>query len=134
MNCEFNIYNLSHSTIQLRVKIPFQEFTSFATEEIGLPIYQFSIDRNDYYNPLSENEFLLFPNPSADNLFLILDNDSIESIYTQIYSSDGKLVLQSDEQENAVLQMDISRLATGIYHCVLYGDHKKMSAQSFIKK
>ena len=121
-------------TIQLRVKIPFQEFTSFATEEVGLPIYQFSIDRNDYYNPLSENEFLLFPNPSADNLFLILDNDSIESIYTQIYSSDGKLVLQSDEQENAVLQMDISRLATGIYHCVLYGDHKKMSAQSFIKK
>lgn len=44
------------------------------------------------------------PNPSADNLFLIFDNDSIATIFAQIYSSDGNLVLQSDEQENAALK------------------------------
>ena len=96
--------------------------------------YQFSIDRNNYYPKSEQSELLLFPNPSAVNLFLILDNDSIATIYSQIYSSDGKLVLQSDEQENAVLQMDVSRLAPGIYHCVLYGDDKKMSTQPFIKQ
>jgi len=42
--------------------------------------------------------------------------------------------LRSDEQENAVLQMGVSRLAPGIYHCVLYGDDKKMSTQPFIKQ
>ena len=121
-------------TIQLRVNQAFQESESYTTGETGLPIYQFSIDRNDYYNPIAENEFLLFPNPSTENIFLILDNDSISSIYTQVYASDGKLVLESNPQENAPLQMNVSTLLPGIYHCVLYGDGKRMSGQSFVKQ
>ena len=37
----------------------------------------------------------------------------------QIYSSDGKLVLQSDEQENAVLQMGVSGLASAFTVCYM---------------
>ena len=56
-----------------------------------------------------------FPNPAQDIIRIVGRHDWIKSY--NIYQSDGKLVMQSNYYNN---QINVSRLASGVYLVVLY--------------
>lgn len=65
-----------------------------------------------------DNKFIqninVFPNPVGDLLFVMSDNQEfIQEI--QFYSSTGRLVYQKNANDQAVIEIDVSNMAAGVY-------------------
>lgn len=94
--------------------------------------YQGSLSPLEWYNPLSEEEWLisemkLFPNPSSGQLNIENPGDAVEM---EIYDLSGKLVLKS-QLKAGLNQLNIDQLNPGTYLLKLKG---KAGALKFSKR
>ena len=69
-------------------------------------------EENNYM--ITEEEIRIFPNPASGTLNIIREGNTITGI--QLYSSDGKLILEKDNNRNeALFALDISNISKGLY-------------------
>ncbi len=85
---------------------------------------------------ISDNQIHLLQNPVKDFLIFSIPKESIATIYLQVYTLNGKIILQLKQSELAaehqIIQTNISNLATGIYvYTIRSGEYA--SSGKFIK-
>ncbi len=86
-------------------------------------------------NPIGELQIELFPNPCADYLNLVLKSNSTAEVLLEIYSADGKRVIQESgvlwSQPTGVLQFksSIERLAAGCYTLIVRAGDQQSTAK-----
>ena len=61
--------------------------------------------------------FYLYPNPVNDILNFSLKNKELFIDAIEIVTSEGRLVLKQKQKNNALTQMDVSKLPKGMYLC-----------------
>jgi len=72
-----------------------------------------------------ENRIKVYPNPTKDKIFIDFSENEVLKI--QLYSVSGQLVLEENfSTNNASPAVDLSALASGVYHLRLISDEKQM--------
>lgn len=93
---------------------------------------------NIFKNSESERfTYNIFPNPTTDKLFLEYENLTSDSLIRySVLSIDGRVLLSGTlelKQGKQLIQLNVSSLQTGIYHCVFEGEHIQVNSR-FVKQ
>jgi pectate lyase len=80
---------------------------------------------------ISENSFSFYPSPVKDLLTMELNIDDISNSNLTIKDNTGKTVLTPKLADllagSNTLQIDMSQLKSGVYHCILFNGYKNIS-------
>lgn len=126
--------NVTHNAlVRMRVRIAYNTtLTACGTTADGeVEDYRIKLIKTLGLNDLENNQFSLFPNPATSELTIQLDEHFKDNQLT-ICDMNGR-ILQSIRKENSTtITIDISRLESGVYQCVLQNSLGKV-VKKFIK-
>lgn len=78
-------------------------------------------------------KFKIYPNPVNDIINIeSLSEDQISAF--SIYTIEGKMILQNDQQKSSITYIDVNTLKTGVYILHLKNNHSETHKMKFIKK
>jgi len=67
---------------------------------------------------------LVFPNPAKQKINIVLKEKDVSNLHIQIIDSQGKLLYDIDKNQTDNVNLDVSNLASGIYHIFLNANGK----------
>jgi hypothetical protein len=87
----------------------------FATANVRyFNFYEIILGLTSIQNP---NKFFVYPNPVVDVLYLSTSNQAQPISLVEIYSLEGRLLLQQSHIDNETPQINVENLPIGLYFC-----------------
>ncbi|MCB0431477.1 MAG: T9SS type A sorting domain-containing protein [Flavobacteriales bacterium] len=77
------------------------------------------------------NQTRLFPNPATDHVSLSTLNPNQPITSVDIYQPDGKLILGTDQLRKSIINLDVTRLPSGLYIVFAYHDSTLLGIHKF---
>jgi hypothetical protein len=102
----------------------------------GRGLFTATWDVVESINNLQFTAFRMYPNPVNDRLNISLETTGIQNILFRIYDSSGKCLADENQgtiNGNAIKQLNVSNLASGVYFVSIYEDGRKVNTEKFIK-
>lgn len=84
----------------------------------------FVIDLTNGVSELAALGVKLYPNPASSKLFVDFTGKNLNALNAQVYNSTGALVLSQSLKGNALAELDVARLPTGIYYLHIAAGNK----------
>lgn len=75
-----------------------------------------------------------YPNPCNEIIHIPVPYDSHPNIRCQVYDHFGHIVIDRIVRHSSMLELDVSKLRTGVYHYRIYTDKETLLTEKFIKK
>jgi Secretion system C-terminal sorting domain len=84
----------------------------------------FIIDLTNGVDELAALGVKLYPNPANNKLFIDFTGKNLNALNAQVYNSTGALVLSQSLNGNALAEVDVATLPTGIYYLRIAAGNK----------
>ena len=121
VNDSCNYYSVTSKTRPVIKKLRPEDFET-------LPL---SISHDEHHHSTVEEAY---PNPCDEKLFIPVTYDNHPNIRCQVTDRFGRVVIDRIAHGNSALELDVSRLKTGVYHYRIYTDEGTLLTEKFIKK
>jgi hypothetical protein len=110
-------------------------YTDAAVSALGVPMVYYRLKQTDIDSRFTysriialpvgkQSQLLLYPNPANDLLTITAVSGATEKVQVRIFDNSGRIVQQQQWNiiaGSATLQLDVSKLAKGIYYAELQG-------------
>jgi hypothetical protein len=79
------------------------------------------------------SELTMYPNPTTDRVFIGLNDNKVEKV--SVFDNTGRQMMVALRPTDAILPLDVSRLATGMYLVVIdMEDKTRITKKLLIKR